>query len=246
MDRMLYIAMSGARQTMQAQIVNAQNLANVNTTGFREDLIAFASRPVGGDGLPSRVYNSAYSVGTDVSPGTIHTTGNDLDVAIDGEGWIAVQAADGTEAYTRAGDLRIDSAGLLVTGAGRPVLGNGGPIAIPPAETLAIGGDGTISIRPVGQAPNTLAVVDRIKLVNPPAGGLTKGPDGLMRLAGGVESVPDAGVTLVAGALELSNVNPVDALVSMMDLARQFEMQIKMMQTAKENDEASARLLAVR
>jgi flagellar basal-body rod protein FlgF len=246
MDRMLYIAMSGAKQTMQAQIVNAQNLANANTTGFREDLQAFVSRPVTGDGLPSRVYNTAYGIGANLAPGTIKTTGNDLDVAIQGEGWIAVQADDGTEAYTRAGDLRIDSAGLLKTGSGHPVLGNGGPIAVPPAETLEIGVDGTISIRPVGQAPNTLAVVDRIKLVNPPAKGLTKGPDGLMRLAGGVDSPPDAGVTLVSDALELSNVNPLDSMVSMMDLARHFELQIKMMQIAKENDEASAQLITVR
>lgn len=245
MDRMLYIAMAGAKQTMLAQTVNAQNLANVSTSGFREDLVAFASQQVQGSGLPSRVYNTGYSVGSNLEPGSIHTTGNDLDVAISGEGWIAVQAADGTEAYTRAGDLRLDNLGQLTTGAGHRVLGNGGPIAMPPAETIEIGRDGTISIRPVGQAPNTLAVVDRIKLVNPPANALTKGPDGLMRVGGG-DVAADAGVTLVSGALEMSNVNAVDALVSMMELSRQFEMQVKMMQTAQENDEASVRLMAMR
>ncbi|KAF0193019.1 MAG: flagellar basal-body rod protein FlgF [Gammaproteobacteria bacterium] len=246
MDRMLYIAMSGARQTMAAQAVNAQNLANVSTAGFREDLLAFASQEVPGAGLPSRVYNTAYSVGTNLAPGSIHTTGNDLDIAVSGEGWIAVQAPDGTEAYTRAGDLRFNGVGLLTTGAGHPVLGNGGPIAIPPAETIEVGRDGTISIRPVGQGPNTLAVVDRIKLVNPPAKGMEKGADGLMRIAGRGDASADAGVTVVSGALEMSNVNAVDALVNMMELSRQFEMHIKIMKTAQENDAASVRLLGMR
>lgn len=246
MDRMLYIAMSGAKQTMLAQTVNSQNLANVSTAGFREDLLAFSSQEVPGAGLPSRVYSNGYSVGTNMAPGSIHTTGNDLDIAVSGEGWIAVQAPDGSEAYTRAGDLRIDSVGLLTTGAGHPVLGNGGPLAIPPAETIEIGRDGTVSIRPVGQAPNTLAVVDRIKLVNPVAGSLVKGADGLMRRGGGGEVTADAGVTLVSGALEMSNVNAVDALVNMMELSRHFEMQVKIMQTAQENDEASVRLLGMR
>lgn len=243
MDRMLYIAMTGASQTMLAQAANSHNLANVSTTGFRADLEAFRSLPVYGPGHPARAYAMTESPGTDFSPGAIIATGRDLDVAVSGSGWIAVQAPDGGEAYTRAGDLRITAEGLLVTGVGHPVLGNGGPIAVPPFEKLEIGGDGTISIQPLGQGAETLAVVDRIKLVDPPAQELKKGTDGLLRLEGGEIADPEARVQLVSGMLESSNVGAVDAMVRMIELSRQFELQVKAMKTAEENDAASGRLL---
>lgn len=244
MDRMLYIAMSTAKQTMHAQAVNTNNLANASTTGFKADLEQFRSMPVFGQGMPSRVYAMTERPGIDFKPGPITTTGRDLDMAIQGEGWIAVQARDGSEAYTRAGDLRLDSSGMLTTGAGHPVIGNnGGPIIIPPAEALEIGSDGTISIRPIGQAASTLAEVDRIKLVNPPAAELTKGSDGLVRLMEGGTAAPDAAVTLISGALEGSNVSTVDAMVKMIELQRQYEMQVKMMNAAKENEGATDQLL---
>jgi flagellar basal-body rod protein FlgF len=162
---------------------------------------------------------------------------------VKGEGWIAVQAPDGGEAYTRAGDLRVDSYGMLTTGAGHPVMGDGGPIAIPPNGKLDIGADGTISIRPLGQGANALAVVDRIKLVKLPPAQVTKGEDGLVRLRGGGQVQPDASVTLVSGALETSNVNAVESMVRLIELARQYETQVKMMKTAEENDGAAAQLL---
>ncbi|MBI2779851.1 MAG: flagellar basal-body rod protein FlgF [Gammaproteobacteria bacterium] len=243
MDRMLYVAMSGAKQTMLAQAVNTNNLANVNTTGFRADLEAFRSLPVYGPGYPSRVYAQTETPGTDLLAGTLSTTGRELDVAVNGAGWIAVQAADGSEAYTRAGDLRVTVNGQLETGAGRPVMGNGGPIAVPPFEKLEIGADGTISIRPVGQAANALAVVDRIKLVNPPLGQMEKGTDGLMRVKDGKNAAADAAVQLASGVLESSNVNAIEAMVRMIELGRQFETQIKMMRAAQENDAASAQLM---
>lgn len=243
MDRMLYVAMSGARETMRAQTANANNLANAATTGFREDLLAFSARPLDGPGHPSRVYTAAEQAGVNLATGPQVHTGHALDIAVQGDGFIAIQAPDGSEAYTRAGNLRITPNGVLVTGAGHPVLGDGGPVAIPPAEAVEIGADGTISIRPVGQTPETLAVVDRIRLVAPDAAALGKGGDGLLRLADGAVAPPDAGVRIAAGVLEGSNVNTVDAMVNMIALARQFEMQVKLMQTAKENDEASARML---
>lgn len=244
MDRMLYLAMTGAKQMMTAQAVNTNNLANASTTGFKADLEQFRSMPVFGPGLPSRVYAMSERPGTDFTPGPINTTGRPLDVAVRGQGWMAVQAPDGTEAYTRAGDLRIDSNGLLVTGAGHPVLGDGGaPIAIPPAEKLEIGVDGTISIRPVGQEASTLAEVDRIKLVNPNYQDLSKGEDGLMRLANGELAPADAAVQLASGALEGSNVNTVEAMVNMIELARQYETQVKMMRAAKDNDEATSQMM---
>jgi flagellar basal-body rod protein FlgF len=245
MDRMLYLAMSGAKQTMLAQSVNSNNLANATTTGFKADLEQFRSMPVYGEGMPSRVYAMTERPATDFTTGSFNTTGRDLDVAVRGEGWIAVQAKDGTEAYTRAGDLRMDANGMLTTGTGLPVIGNnGGPIVVPPAETIEIGVDGSITIRPVGQAPSVLAEVDRIKLVNPAADDLTKGSDGLIRTKQAGETAPaDAAVQLVSGALEGSNVNTVDAMVKMIELQRQYEMQVKMMKTAKDNDDSASSLL---
>lgn len=243
MDRMLYIAMTGASQTMLAQTANTHNLANASTTGFRADLEAFRAMPVYGQGHPSRVYAMAERPGTDMSSGTVTATGRELDIAVNGEGWIAVQAADGSEAYTRAGDLRVSSNGQLVNGAGRPILGNGGPIAIPPSEKIDIGADGTITSRALGQAPNTLSAIDRIRLVNPPKADLMKGADGLMRLRSGEPVAPDVNVQLVSGSLESSNVNAVEAMVNMITLSRQFEMQVKAMRTTEEIDQSAAQIL---
>ncbi len=245
MDRMLYVAMSGAKQTALAQAVNSNNLANANTTGFREDLATFRSMPVFGPGSPTRVYAMTENPGVNLESGAIQATGRDLDMAIQGNGWLAVQAPDGQEAYTRAGNLRIESGGLLVTGSGYPVMGNRGPIAIPQAESLEIGVDGTITIRGIGEFANSLTVVDRIKLVNPEEAELIKGKDGLMRLKDGYEADADASVRLVSGALETSNVNTVDAMVNMIALARQYEAQVKMMKAAGEMAAKSNELLSL-
>ncbi len=244
MDRMLYVAMSGAKQIMLAQAVNNNNLANVSTAGFRADLDAFRSMPVFGPGYPSRVYTMTERPGTDMSSGALTTTGRELDVAVNGQGWITVQAPDGSEAYTRAGDLRVSVNGQLETGAGHPVMGNGGPIAVPPFEKIEIGADGTISILPVGQAPNALAVVDRIKLVNPLQRDMEKGVDGLMRVKNSRGDVaPDATVSLAGGVLESSNVNAVEAMVKMIELSRHYETQIKMMRVAQDNDVAATQMM---
>ena len=241
MDRLLYIGMVGAREVADAQGVVSNNLANANTTGFRADLLQMQSRPLYGPGQPSRAYADAGSPGADLSPAPIVRTGRDLDVAIQGEGWIAVQAADGNEAYTRAGDLQVSAGGIVTNGAGHPVLGNAGPVALPPVERIEIGRDGTVSAKLLGQ--DNLAVLDRIKLVRPPQEGLAKGADGLFRMEDGQEAVADASVTLVSGAIESSNVNSVEALVQMMSLARQFELQVKVMKKAEANDEAASRLV---
>ncbi|MEZ5542596.1 MAG: flagellar basal-body rod protein FlgF [Pseudomonadota bacterium] len=243
MDRLLYVAMSGAREAMQSQAVNAQNLANATTTGFRADLESFRSMPVYGPGHASRVYGVASGMGVDYTPGSALSTGRDMDVAINGDGWLAVQGPDGNEAYTRAGDLRVDSLGLLRTGAGHVVMGNGSPIAVPPFETIEIAGDGTISIRPVGATATTLTVVDRIKLVNPNVVDMEKGADGLMHMKSREPAVADGAVTLQSGALESSNVNTVEAMVNMIQLARQYETQVKIMANAEENDRAVSQLL---
>ncbi len=243
MDKMLYISMNAAQQTMLAQATNSNNLANVNTTGFRQDFEQFRSLPVLGDGLPSRVYSASERVATNFETGSIHSTGRELDIAINGEGFIAVVGKDGREGYTRAGDLRISPSGQLLTGTGLAVLGEGGPIAIPQAEKIEIGSDGTISIRPVGSEANALAQLDRIKLVNPALTELQKETDGLIRLKDGTTAAADVSVKVASGNLESSNVNAVSALVKMIGLQRQYEMQVKMMSTAQENSASSARLL---
>ncbi|MFC6669799.1 flagellar basal-body rod protein FlgF [Marinobacterium aestuariivivens] len=244
MDKVLYVAMSGARETMLAQQAHANNLANATTTGFKADLAQARAMPVFGDGLPSRVYAQTERPATDISTGTLTQTGRDLDVAIDGEGWIAVLAPDGTEAYTRAGELQINAANQLVTGSGLPVMGAGGiPVIIPPSEKIDIAVDGTITARPLGEDAAELLLVDRIKLVRPEAGTLFKGQDGLMR-SGTPQPLPPAlDVSLRPGYLETSNVNAVSELTDIISLARQFEMQVKLMKTAEENSTAAARVL---
>jgi flagellar basal-body rod protein FlgF len=245
MDRMLYVAMTGAAQTLAAQAANSHNLANAATPGFKSDLHQFRSMPVFGEGYASRVYAMGERPGVDLQPGAFQTTGRELDVAVEGDGWIAVQAPDGGEAYSKRGDLQVTVNGVLTNGAGQPVLGDGGPIAIPPAEKLEVGSDGTLSVRLVGQDAKSLAAVDRIKLVKIAPERLEKGEDGLFRLRGGGAAQADAGVRLVSGALEASNVNAVDALVEMITLARQFELQVKMMETARSNDAASTQAMRI-
>lgn len=245
MDRSLYIAMNAAQQTMLAQATNANNLANINTTGFRADFEQFRSMPVFGEGLPSRVYSMTERPGTDYQQGTVQSTGRELDISVQGEGFIAVQGKDGREGYTRAGDLQLTQTGQLVTGTGLAVLGDGGPIAIPPAEKIEIGSDGTISIRPIGAESNALAVLDRIKLVKPELQDVFKDVDGLMRMQDGSDAPLDATVQVSSGTLEGSNVSAVSALVKMIELQRQYEMQVQMMKTTQENSAESARLMRI-
>ncbi len=245
MDKALFTAMTGAKNNMLAQVSHSNNLANVNTVGFRADFMQARSMPIYyGDGMPSRAFAMAERPATDFSHGALIETGRDLDIAVEREGFIAVQAPDGQEAYTRAGSLHIDSVGILRTGNGLPVMGNGGPIAIPAAEKVEIGRDGTITVVPLGQGAQAIAQVDRIKLVNPPLDSVRKSEDGLIRALNAEEEIPaDAAVDLISGFLEGSNVNAVNELTSILSLSRQYEMHVKMMQTVKENSEASARLL---
>jgi flagellar basal-body rod protein FlgF len=243
MDKMLYVAMTGANNIMLAQAINNNNLANINTTGFRADLASFQSAPIEGVGYPSRTNAVVEGTHVDLTPGSLITTGRELDVAVKGDGLITVQAPDGDEAYTRAGDLQINSAGMLVTGAGFPVMGNNGPIAIPPHEKLEIGADGTISILPIGQTPNTLAIVDRIKLVKAPAETFVKTAEGLLRPASGDTLPADASVTVQSGVIETSNVNGINALANMIELSRHYEAQIKLIKAAEDNDAAATQLL---
>ena len=240
MDRMIYTSMSGAKATLQRQDTLAHNLANVSTVGFRAELQAFRSVPINGSGASTRAFALESTPGYDATPGPMQMTGRSLDVAVKGDAWLAVQGLDGTEAYTRAGSMDLSPDGTLVTRNGLSVLGDGGPITVPPNVELSIGADGSLSAR---QPNGKMTTLGRLKLVTPETP-LTRGDDGLFR-AGAGESLPaDATARLQEGALEGSNVSAVETMVAMITAARQFEAQMKMLQTAEADEKAAAQLLS--
>ncbi|MEO6897007.1 MAG: flagellar basal-body rod protein FlgF [Caldimonas sp.] len=240
MDRRIYLSMSGAKATMQRQETLANNLANVSTVGFRAELSAFRAVPVEGSGASTRVYALESTPGYDASAGQVAATGRSLDVAMSGGAWLAVQGLDGTEAYTRAGALDVNSEGALVTASGLTVLGDGGPIQVPPDTQVGIGADGTVSAT---GANGRSTSIGKLKLVTP-EGALTRGTDGLFRAAGGDLSA-DPTARVQDGALEGSNVSAVETMVQMIAAARQFEAQMKSLTTAEADDKAATQLLAV-
>lgn len=246
MDRALYLAMSGAKQDMYGMQVHANNLANVRTTGFRADLEQARSMQAFGEGLPSRVFAMTERPGQSFAQGSVMTTGRDLDVAVEGDGWLTVLDAGGQESFTRAGHLKIDETGLLQNSNGNLLVGDsGGPIFIPlPISKIQIGKDGTVAVLPQGAPPDAMEVIDQIKLVKPNHKSLFKDTDGLFKTNVPGETY-DASpeVSLLTGALEGSNVNAVGEMTSMIDLQRHFEMQVKLMKTAEEMDAASSSLM---
>ncbi|MFI4981523.1 MAG: flagellar basal-body rod protein FlgF [Nevskiales bacterium] len=243
MDRALYVGMSGAMQTLLAQTANSNNLANASTTGFRAQLVDAQSMPVNGPGLPSRVNAQLLDQGWDSSAGSLTQTGRDLDVALRDGTWLAVQGSDGNEAYTRAGNLRVDAYGQLLTGNGQPVLGDNGPISVPPYSSIKVGGDGTISIVPAGQSPSTQATVGRLRVVQASPDQLGRGEDGLMRAVPGVSLDAASGETVTSGVLEGSNVDLATTMVTMIQLARQFDLQTRIMKSVEDNSSAATSLL---
>jgi flagellar basal-body rod protein FlgF len=240
MDRMIYLSMSGAKAAMQRQEVLSNNLANASTTGFRAELQAMRAVPVRGDGASTRVYSLEATTGYDDAAGPTTTTGRALDVAMQGKAWLAVQGQDGTEAYTRMGSLQVNAEGVLMTSGGVTVLGDGGPITLPPNAQPQIAADGTINVK---QANGTLTAAGRLKLVTP-EDKLVRGNDGLFRTGDGAELPADPNARLQEGALEGSNVNPIENMVAMIAAARQFEAQMKLMQTAESDERNAAKLLA--
>lgn len=246
MDRSLFLAMSGAKQNMQALQLRANNLANVGTTGFRADMAQARSMQAYGDGLPTRVFSMTERPGHNFQQGSVITTGRDLDVTVQGDGWISVMDKTGKEGLTRNGNLQVDTNGLLISGNGNLVLGEGGaPITLPvPVSKVEIGNDGTISVLPQGAPADAMEIVDRVKLVRIDNQSLFKDVNGLFRAKDpNTAYETNAGVKLLKGAIEGSNVNAVGEMTALIDLQRQFEMQVKMMSTAEEMDKASDTLL---
>ena len=243
MDKLIYTAMTGASHILNQQATVSNNLANLNTPGFRASIDAFRSVPLQGEGLPTRTFVVDSTAGTDFTQGVMQQTGRALDVAIAGPGWIAVQDASGKEAYTRNGSLQMSPNGVLHTRNGLTVMGDAGPLTIPPDTQVTIAGDGTISTVPTNNQKNGVVVVGRIKLTNPPEAQLMRGEDGLFRTRDGNPAAADAGVRVVEGSLEGSNVNAVDAMVSMINLARQFDTHMKLLQNANDNDKQATSIL---
>lgn len=244
MDRLIYLAMTGAQQLLQQQAVASNNLANASTAGYKAETAAFRVAPVvGGPGHPTRAYAVSSTPGADFAPGAIETTGRELDVAIEGDGFLAVQSLDGTEGYTRNGSLSLSPEGELRTRTGLTVLGEGGPLTIPPDSRITIGRDGTISAVNEGPQANTVTVVGRLKLVKIDPSEAVRSGDGLFRTRSGDAVDADPSVVVTPGALEASNVNSVSAMVEMINLARSFELQMKLIQHAESNEQRATQIL---
>ncbi|HUW38252.1 MAG TPA: flagellar basal body rod protein FlgF [Rhodocyclaceae bacterium] len=247
MDRMIYTAMSGASQTLERQASVAQNLANASSTGYRAEehrLRAVQVIPgAGSTALQTRAFVVDASTHTDFTPGPLQMTARPLDVAVQGQGWIALALPDGSEAYTRNGSLQEDVNGVLQTRTGIPIQGDGGTITVPPDVKVTIGTDGTVSVVPESGEQNTADALGQIKLVNPPEADLVRGDDGLFRLRSGAPAPTDPNVKLAGGYLEGSNVNPIEQLVSMISLARQFDLQMKTLANAQTNDQAATQII---
>ena len=239
MDRVIYLAMAGAKANMQRQDVLAHNLANASTTGFRAEMTAFRAVQVLGDGASTRVFAIETTPGYNAEPGPVAATGRNLDVAMQGDAWLAVQGRDGTDAYTRNGALDVNPEGLLVTRTGQTVIGDGGPITVPANARVLIGADGTITATVGSGRPQGIG---KLKLVTPETA-LQRGEDGLFRAASG-DLPADARARLQSEALEGSNVSPIESMVAMIAVARQFEQQMKMLQTSQEREQSATRLLS--
>ena len=245
MDRLIYTAMTGAKHVFMQQAGAANNLANVSTIGFKAQEHRFRAVPVQGDGMATRAFVVDASVSDVMDEGPLMFTGRNLDVAVNGKGWLAVQTADGSEAYTRAGSLDVNVNGQLQTKSGYPVSGGSGPIVIPPDNAIEIAPDGTVSVVPSFGTPNNSSAIGQIKMVNPPDANLVRCADGLFRLQSGQNADADPTVKLTSGTLEGSNVNVTETMVSLISLSRQFDMQTKMMQSADTNAQHADTLLSL-
>lgn len=245
MDRMIHTAVTALRGTMARQAATANNLANAATTGFRADLSLADAHYVHGAGADSRVLARENMRGADMSAAPSVTTGRDLDIALQGSALLAVQAADGEEAYTRRGDLSVAPSGFLQTGDGLLVLGEDGPIAVPPADSIRIAEDGQVWIVPPGGDPGAPQSAGRLKLVSAAGADIIKGIDNQLKLRGGGTLPADADARVTPGALEGSNVNSTAALVAMIDSARAYEMQVRLVSTAEAIDQSGTRLMSL-
>ena len=243
MDRLIYSSLAAMRGSMAHQTATANNLANASTPGFRADLADRQALWLRGASLDSRATATEEVLAADMRAGTVIATGHPLDVALNGDAMLVVQSPDGEEGYTRRGDLQLSDSGLLTTGDGRPVLGSGGPVTIPPADSVAIDAEGRVLIVPPGGGAAQQQEVARLRLVTPKGSDIVKGVDGLFRVrdGGALPDDPDARVS--SGHLEGSNVQSTAALVDMIEASRSWDIQLKLISAARENDTSSAELM---
>jgi len=244
MDRLIYTAMSGANAAASRQAVLSNNLANASTNGFRAELSTYRAVPLQGEGATTRVFAVEATAGYLDRPGAAQRTDRNLDVMANGSAWFAVQGLDGTEAYSRNGHFEVSTDGTLVSPGGLPVLSNGGaPITVPAGAEISIGHDGTVTAKLGNQPANSIG---RLKMVTPTADDpIKRGGDGLFRSTSGDPLPNDDTAKLQAGTLEGSNVNPIEAMVGMIQTARQFETQMRLLQTAESNDRSAGQLLGL-
>lgn len=239
MDRALYVAANAATLALRAQAANSNNLANATTTGFRAEMVSSEAMPLS----DSRQYSRVHEAGFSAADGAMQNTGNPMHVAMSGDHYLEVLGPDGQAAYTRAGDLRLNANGQLMNGAGHPVMGGNGPISLPPHETASVGSDGTISIVPEGAAGGTMVQIGRLRVMEIAPQDLQRSPDGLLRLTEEGVAAPAVGEVLNTGAVESANVNTAESLVKMIELSRQFELNVNLMRTVDENAAAGSRLI---
>lgn len=244
MDRLIYTAMSGANAAASRQAVLSNNLANASTNGFRAQLATYRAVPLRGEGATTRVFAVEATAGHSDTPGPAVRTDRSLDAMTSGNAWFTVQGLDGTEAHTRNGHFEVSTEGTLVTGNGLPVLSNSGsPITVPAGAEVSIGHDGSISAKVGNQPANSIG---RLKMVTPTGDDpLKRGDDGLFRPLSGDPLNNDDSARLQVGSLEGSNVNPIETMVGMIQTARQFEAQMRLLQTAESNDRSAGQLLGL-
>lgn len=243
MDRLIHTALTGLRSAMARQSVTANNVANASTVGFRAEMTAARTMWITGQGMTPRPFNAGETSAADMRGGTVNQTGRDLDIALNADALLAVQAEDGSEAYTRRGDLQVSASGLVTTGDGRPVLGEAGPLTLPPADSVRIADDGVVWIVPTGGDPNTPQQVDRLKLVTPAGSQIQRGEDSLFRVANGGALPSDPAARVTPRSLESSNVQVSQALIDMIDASRAWDTQLNLVTSARDLDTAASELM---
>lgn len=246
MDRMIYTALTGMNAALARQRAVASNLANAQTTGFRAETFSLKPLTLRGPQLEARAMTEGAVRGADMSAGRVVPTGRPLDIAVRGGALIALQATDGSEVYSRRGDLTVGVGGVLENGDGRPVIGEAGPITVPPGREVTIATDGSVLAADPAAPDAPAENIGRIKLASPAGSAILKDLDGFLRVPDGGVLPADPTAEVEAGALEQSNVDTSATLIEIIEAQRSFERRSKLFSTAGEIDQAGSRLMSLR
>lgn len=243
MDRLVYTAVSGMNASMMRERMTASNMANAQTIGFKAEVMQAQAVTLDGPQLDVRALNRSEVKGANMKEGAIIATGRPLDVAMTGNTMLAVQSVDGQEAYTRRGDLSVSNTGVVENGEGLPVLGETGPLMVPPGSTVSISQDGSVMVRDPSVPEQEPQKIDRLKLVSTAGSQLEKDLAGVFRVPGGGVLPVDDNAKVIPESVEQSNVNSSEVLVDMIESQRLFDLRTKLVSTAKELDEGSSKLM---